>query len=70
MKTTTTKEHRVTTTTTEPAVELSPEERCRIATVIEFERTIERFKRGVLDGDTEFVAAMTSLVDNMIGDAA
>lgn len=41
----------------------------RIGAVIDFERTIERFSRAVLDGDTEFVVAMTALVENMIGES-
>ena len=52
----------MTITTTE--IHLTPE----VGVVVDFDRAIERFKRAVLDGDTEFVVAMTALVENMIGD--
>jgi hypothetical protein len=65
----TTKESNMTTSTTtiEAQIRLTPGQRERVGTVIEFERTVERFRAAVLAGDTEFVASMTDLVENMIG---
>jgi hypothetical protein len=36
--------------------------------VHEFYRSVERFRRSVLAGDNEYVASMTALVENMLGD--